>query len=77
MDQAFGHHVTSTCRMVPKDHPDYCLDSNFEVNGVKGLRVVDASIFPRTPSAFPVTLTFMISQKAFRVIMSELEKGLA
>ncbi|KAM3428022.1 hypothetical protein MY4824_009088 [Beauveria thailandica] len=70
-DNAFSHHATSTCRMGPKDHPDYCVDSNFKVNGVDGLRVVDASIFPRTPGAFPVAPTFMVSQKAFHVILAD------
>jgi len=72
-EQAFSHHATSTCHMGPNDHPDYCVDNDFKVNGVQDLRVVDASVFPRTPGAFPVTPTFMISQKAFRVIMAGLK----
>ncbi|KAH8889079.1 alcohol oxidase, partial [Thozetella sp. PMI_491] len=68
LDNTFSHHVTSTCRIGPKDDPEHCVDSEFRVNGVNGLRVVDASIFPRPPSAFPVGPVFMISQKAFRVI---------
>ncbi|KAH8596917.1 putative choline dehydrogenase [Bisporella sp. PMI_857] len=71
-DHAFGHHVTSTCRMGPKDDPEYCVDSKFRVNGVERLRVVDASIFPRTPGAFPVAPTFVISQMAFRNIQDGL-----
>ncbi|CAH0045274.1 unnamed protein product [Clonostachys solani] len=72
MDEAFSHHVTSTCRMGPKDDPEYCVDSTFRVNGVKGLRVVDASVFPRTPGGFPVAPTFMIGLKAARTILAEL-----
>lgn len=71
-DEAYSHHVTSTCRMGPAGHPDYCVDSKFRVNGVEGLRVVDASIFPRSPGAMPAGPTYTISQKAFEVIMSEL-----
>ncbi|CAM1506240.1 Fc.00g058810.m01.CDS01 [Cosmosporella sp. VM-42] len=74
MDNTFSHHVTSTCRMGPKDNKDYCVDSKFRVNGVKGLRVVDASVFPRTPGAFPVGPTFMISQKATGDILADLKK---
>jgi choline dehydrogenase len=44
------------------------LDSRFQVRGVKGLRVVDASIFPRIPGYFIVTPIYMISEKAFDVI---------
>jgi choline dehydrogenase len=73
MDQTFSHHVTSTCRMGRKDDPDYCVDSKFRVNGIEGLQVVDASVFPRTPGGFPVAPTFIIGQKAFRTIVSELE----
>jgi choline dehydrogenase len=75
MDRAFGHHATSSCRMGPKDDPEYCVDSKFKVNGVDGLRVVDASIFPRTPGGFTVGPTFIIGQKAFEVIQEELEDG--
>lgn len=72
MDHVFGHHVTSSCRMGPKDDPEYCVDSKFKVNGVDGLRVVDASIFPRTPGGFTVGPTFIIGQKAFETIQEEL-----
>lgn len=72
-DHAFGHHVTSSCRMGPRDDPEYCVDSEFRVNSVEGLRVVDASIFPRTPGGFPTAPIFTVSQKAFRTIMAGLE----
>ncbi|KAI0448511.1 hypothetical protein F5B21DRAFT_521805 [Xylaria acuta] len=71
MDLAFGHHVTSTCRMGPKDAEDYCVDSEFRVNGIDGLRVVDGSVFPRTPGAFPVAPTFVISYKAYELLAAE------
>lgn len=67
-DHVYSHHVTSSCRMGPKDDPEYCVDSEFKVNGVDGLRVVDGSVFPRTPGGFPVGPIFVISQKAFHVI---------
>jgi choline dehydrogenase len=44
------------------------VDSKFRVKGIKGLRVVDASIFPRTPGAFPVVSTFIIGEKGSREI---------
>ncbi|SMQ45602.1 unnamed protein product [Zymoseptoria tritici ST99CH_1A5] len=69
MDEAFGHHATSTCRMGPAGDPNYCVDSKFRVNGVSGLRVVDASVLPRVPGAFPNGPTFAISRKAFEVIL--------
>jgi choline dehydrogenase len=72
LDNTFSHHVTSTCRMGPKDDPEYCVDSEFRVNGIESLRVVDASVFPRPPGAFLLGATFTISQKTFRLIEARL-----
>lgn len=63
-DEAFGHHASSTCRMGTRDDPNACVDSRLRVLGVEGLRVVDASVFPFTPSAFPVLAVTMLGQKA-------------
>ncbi|RFU75444.1 glucose-methanol-choline oxidoreductase [Trichoderma arundinaceum] len=73
-DRAFSHHVSSTCRMGPKGHKDYCVDSKFKVNGVDGLRVVDASVFPRTPGGFPVGPVFLISRKAYYDILADVKR---
>jgi choline dehydrogenase len=69
MDDTFSHHATSSCRMGPVNSKEYCVDSKFRVNGVKGLRVVDASVFPRPPGAMPNGPTFTISRKAFQDIV--------
>ncbi|RDW58571.1 GMC family oxidoreductase [Aspergillus mulundensis] len=68
-DKAFSHHATSTCAIGADDDQLACLDSNFNVRGVKGLRVVDASVFPRVPGAYPVLPIYMISEKATDVIL--------
>jgi choline dehydrogenase len=47
------------------------LDSRFRVRGTTGLRVVDASVFPKIPGYFIVTAIYMISEKAFDVIKEE------
>ena len=44
------------------------LDTNFCVHGTRGLRVVDASVFPRIPGLFVVTPVYMIGEKAADVI---------
>lgn len=62
--QTFGHHPTSTAAIGPDGDARAVLDGRFRVRGVTGLRVVDASAFPRTPGIFPVVSTFMISEKA-------------
>ncbi|EFQ34615.1 GMC oxidoreductase [Colletotrichum graminicola] len=70
-EQTFGHHPTGTCKVGAEGDRMAVLDSKFRVLGVEGLRVVDASVFPRAPGAFPVVATFIISQKASDVILSE------
>lgn len=69
-DHSWSHHVTSSCRMGPRDDGDYCVDSKFRVNGVDGLRVVDGSIFPISPGGFPGSSTATISRKAFYDIIA-------
>ncbi|KAE9568534.1 Choline dehydrogenase [Colletotrichum fructicola] len=69
--QTFGHHPSGTCAIGPAEDSMAVLDSRFRVHGVKGLRVVDASVFPRAPGAFPLIATFMVSQKASEVILED------
>ncbi|KAF2643050.1 putative choline dehydrogenase [Massarina eburnea CBS 473.64] len=70
MDEAFSHHATSSCP-IGLNYTDSCVDSKFRVHGVEGLRIVDASVFPRTPGAFPILPVFLISQKASDLLLQE------
>ncbi len=63
-DEAWGHHASCTCPIGREGDPGAVLDSRFRVQGVKGLRVVDASVFPKIPGYFIVTAVYMISEKA-------------
>ncbi len=47
------------------------VDSNFRVHGTQGLRVVDASVFPRIPGFFIVCSIYMIAEKAADVILRD------
>jgi choline dehydrogenase len=67
-DRAWGHHASCTCKIGGDTDPNAVLDSSFRVRGVKGLRVVDASVFPKIPGFFIVMPTYMISEKAADVI---------
>ena len=69
--QAWSHHATSSCSIGSDSNPFAVLDSKFRVRGTKGLRVVDASAFPRTPGAFPVLPTFMLGMKASAAILAD------
>jgi choline dehydrogenase len=66
---AWGHHASSTCAIGSKDAHGV-LDSNFRVHGTQGLRVVDASVFPRIPGLFIVSAIYMIAEKAADVILA-------
>ncbi|VBB83559.1 Putative GMC oxidoreductase [Podospora comata] len=70
-NQIFGHHPTSTCAIGADSDPNAVLDSKFRVRGVRGLRVVDASAFPRVPGPFPVLPTFMLSEKASESVLAD------
>jgi choline dehydrogenase len=67
-DRAWGHHASCTCKIGGDRDPEAVLDSSFRVRGVNGLRVVDASVFPKIPGFFVVMPTYMISEKAAEVI---------
>jgi choline dehydrogenase-like flavoprotein len=69
-DNAWGHHASCTCAIGPREQGGV-LDSNFRVHGTKGLRVVDASVFPRIPGFFIVSSIYMIGEKAADAILSE------
>jgi choline dehydrogenase len=67
--EAWGHHASCTCKIGADNDPGAVLDSKFRVRGVRNLRVVDASVFPRIPGFFIVTSVYMISEKAAEVIL--------
>ncbi len=60
---AWGHHASCTCPIGPRSSGGV-LSGDFRVHGTRGLRVVDASVFPRTPGFFPVSAVYMAAEKA-------------
>jgi choline dehydrogenase-like flavoprotein len=70
-DKCWGHHASCTCPIGRDDDPKAVLDSNFRVRGIAGLRVVDASVFPKIPGFFIVTSVYMIGEKAAEVIAAD------
>ena len=73
-DRAWGHHASCTCKMGGDNDRDAVLDSSFRVRGTKGLRVVDASVFPKIPGFFVVMPTYMIAEKAADAILADGER---
>lgn len=74
MGEAFGHHATSTVAIGADGDSMACLDSKFRVRGVDGLRVVDASVFPRVPGSFPTLAIYILAEKATDFILAEANK---
>ena len=68
-NEAWGHHASCTNRMGPRSDPMAVVDHEFRVHGTQGLRVVDASIFPRIPGYFILAPIYMVSEKAADVIL--------
>jgi choline dehydrogenase len=70
-DNAWGHHASCSNPMGRASDPNAVVDSEFRVIGTRGLRVVDASVFPRIPGFFIVTPIYMIAEKATDAILAE------
>ena len=69
-DHAWGHHASCTCPIGRRDEGGV-LASDFRVHGVSGLRVVDASVFPRIPGFFIASAVYMVGEKAADVILEQ------
>ena len=69
---AWGHHASCTCPIGPEDRGGV-LSGDFKVYGVEGLRVVDASVFPRVPGLFIASAVYMVGEKAADVIIADLK----
>jgi choline dehydrogenase-like flavoprotein len=69
-DHAWGHHASCTCAIGPRER-NGVLNSNFQVHGTKGLRIVDASVFPKIPGFFIALSVYMIGEKASDVILAD------
>jgi choline dehydrogenase len=69
-DQAWGHHASCTCAIGARSDGGV-LSGDFKVHGTQGLRVVDASIFPRIPGFFIVSAVYLAGEKAADVILAD------
>jgi choline dehydrogenase len=70
--QTFGHHPMGTYKIGRRAGDALAVvDGRFRVYGVRGLRLVDASVFPISPGGFPVFPTVMVGQKGSDVILED------
>lgn len=63
------HHPGSSCRMGKGDND--VVDAELKVHGLKGLRVADASIYPRVPAANTNASVVAIAEKAADMILGK------
>ena len=69
-NRAWGHHASCTNPIGADNDPNAVLDSKFRVRGVSGLRVVDASSFPKIPGVFITAPILVMSEKAADTILN-------
>ncbi len=64
-------HPVGTCRMGRQNDPEAVTDSRLRVNGIDGLRVVDASIMPTITSGNTSTPCIMIAARGAEMIQAD------
>lgn len=65
-------HFSSTCRMSVKSQ-DGVVDQRLRVHGMENLRIADASVFPKIPSAHTMAPTVMVAERCASFLKSDWE----
>jgi len=75
-DNAWGHHASCTCAIGPREDGGV-LGSDLRVHGTRGLRVADASVFPRIPGFFIASAVYMVGEKAADAVLADAARSAA
>ena len=67
---SFNHHI-GTCKMGPATDSTTVVNPRLQVHGIKGLRVVDASVMPTIPTGNTNAPVIMIAEKASDMIKED------
>lgn len=62
-----NYHPAGSCMMAPREKGGV-VDERLRVHGVRGLRVVDASVFPVVPRGNIITTVYATAEKAADLI---------
>lgn len=65
------YHQSGTCKMGPTWDKNAVVDPRLRVYGIKGLRVIDASIMPEIPAAHTNGPVYMIAEKGSDLIKED------
>ncbi|XP_036339661.1 glucose dehydrogenase [FAD, quinone]-like [Rhagoletis pomonella] len=65
------YHLTGTVKMAPEEDQTHCVNPRLQLGGCSNVRVADASIMPKVPSANTNAATIMIAEKAVDFIRDD------
>jgi choline dehydrogenase-like flavoprotein len=69
-DTAWGHHASCSCP-IGAAADGGVLDARLRVHGLRGLRVADASVFPRIPGFFIAAAVYLVGEKAADMVLHD------
>jgi len=68
-------HPVGTAKMGRDDDPMAVLDERLRVRGIRGLRVIDASVMPAITSGNTANPTMMIAEKGAQMVLADAKAG--